>query len=608
MTATNEDLLRSYLEELSYLRRMGARFADEHPKIARRLELQAGECPDPHVERLIESFAFLSARIRSDLDADFPEIAHELLGILYPHYLNPIPPMTVVRFEVERKLTEGAPVPRETPLFIHTADGDVCRFRTSYPVTLWPIEVTAAQFIEASDLRYGPNLVPPAAVLRVSLRSFSEPFEKLGVDALRFFLHGDATVAKLYDLLLDGSRRVTVVPPVVPGHRTNIDKAPLLELRQVGFSNDESLIHYPRQSHPAYRLLQEYFAFEEKFHFVDIAGLRGHATGHEVDLLFLLDREPRGSVLVNPEMFALGCTPAVNLFEMTSDPIRVDQHRTEYRLVPDHRRERSIELHSILHVSGSSDAANKSRRYAPFYSYTHTMAQQRQQAYWHARQVPNLRANSSGTDTYLSFHDAAFDRTLPADEVVFARILCTNGNIAAEIPAGKRMQCDEALAASRIINLRKPTPLVPPILGGEALWRLVSHLSLNYLSIEGEKAKDALREILLLYCANDSVTERARIDAIQKVKSEKIVKRLPGNDWSGFGRGTRVTVTLDETRLVGNSVYLLGSILNQFFALQASINSFTQLVVRRAGDERDATTERRKPTEWPLMSGGKAVL
>ncbi len=604
MTATNEDLLRSYLEELSYLRRMGARFADEHPKIARRLELQAGECPDPHVERLIESFAFLSARIRSDLDADFPEIAHELLGILYPHYLNPIPAMTVVRFDVERKLTEGALVDRETPLFIHTADGDVCRFRTSYPVTLWPVEVTAAQFVEASEYRYPPNVQPPAAVLRVSLRSFSEPFEKLGVDTLRFFLHGDATVAKLYDLLLDGSRRATVVPRGA----TTIESSRALALKQVGFDDDEAVVHYPRQSHPAYRLLQEYFAFEEKFHFVDVAGLRGNATGHEIDLLFLLDREPRGSVMVTPELFVLGCTPAVNLFEMTSDPIRVDQHRTEYRLVPDHRRERSIEIHSILHVSGSSDAANTSRRYAPFYSYTHAMAQHRQQAFWHARQVPNLRANSSGTETYLAFYDEAFDPKRPADEVVFARLLCTNGNVAAELPAGKRMQCDEAIAASRIVNLRKPTPPVPPMLGGEALWRLVSHLSLNYLSLEGDKAKDALREILLLYCANDSVTQRARIDAIQKVESEKVVKRLPGNGWSGFGRGTKVTVTLDENRLVGNSVYLLGSILNQFFALHASINSFTQLVVRRAGDERDATSERRKGTEWPLMSGGKAVL
>jgi type VI secretion system protein ImpG len=601
---TNDDLLRNYLEELSYLRRMGARFADEHPKIARRLELQAGESPDPHVERLIESFAFLTARIQSDLDADFPEIAEELLRILHPHYLNPIPAMTIVRFEVERKLTEGALVPRATPLFVHTSEGDICRFRTSYPITLWPVEVTRAQFLDASEFRYPPGMTPPASVLRVSLRSFSEPFEKLeNLDELRFYLHGDATIARLYDLLLDGNRRVAVVPR----GGTTIDSTPL-KLKQVGFGEDEDVIHYSRQSHPAYRLLQEYFAFEEKFHFVDVAGLRGRATGKEIDLLFLLDREPRGSVLVTPEMFALGCTPAVNLFELTSDPIRIDQKRTEYRLVPDHRRERSLDIHSILSVSGSSDVANTSRQYAPFYSYTHNMAKNRQQAFWHARSVPNLRAGSSGSETYLSFHDDAFNPTEPADEVVFARLLCTNGPVAAELPMGERLQSDEALAASRIVNMRKPTPPVAPARGGEALWRLISHLSLNYLSFEGEKAKDALREILLLYCADDSVTQRARIDAIQRVESEKVVERLPGNRWGGFGRGTKITVTLDEKGLVGNSTYLLGSVLNEFFGLHASINSFTQLVVRRAGDERDAASERRSGTKWPLMSGGKAVL
>lgn len=601
---TNDDLLRSYLEELSYLRRMGARFAEEHPKIARRLELQAGESPDPHVERLIEAFAFLTARIQSDLADDFPEIAQELLGVLYPHYLQPVPAMTIVRFEVERKLTEGALVPRHTPLFVDTADGDVCRFRTSYPVTLWPIRVTSAQFREASDFSYASNVAPPAAVLSVTLQSFGEPFEKLSVDELRFYLHGDATIAKLYDLLFDSRRRAAIAAPGV----THIASTPL-SLKQAGFGEDEDVIPYPRQSHPAYRLLQEYFAFEEKFHFADVSGLRGHAQGHEINLLFMLDREPRRSVLVTPEMFALGCTPAVNLFELTSDPIRVDQTRTDYRLVPDHRRERSLEIHSILSVSGSSDAANTSRRYAPFYSYTHAMAQRKQQAFWHARSVPNLRAGSSGSETYLSFHDEAFDAAMPADEVVFARLLCTNGSMAAELPAGERMQTDEALAASRIVNMRKPAPPVAPVQGGESLWRLVSHLSLNYLSLEGDKAKDALREILLLYCANDSVTQRARIEAIQNVVSEKIVQRLTGTDgFSGFGRGTRVTVTVDENRLVGTSIFLLGSILSHFLGMHASINSFTQLVVRRAGDARDAATERRNGTRWPMMAGGKAVL
>jgi type VI secretion system protein ImpG len=605
MSAHDEELLRCYLEELSYLRRMGERFAREHPKIARRLELQADECPDPHVERLIESFAFLTARIQNDLENDFPEIATELLDILYPNYLNPIPSMTVVRFDVEPKLTEPVDVPRHTPLFVHTTEGDVCRFRTCYPATLWPIEVVDAKFVEASEYEFPARRRRAASVLKLTLKSLSDPFEVLGVDRLRFYLHGDMVVNRLYALLLEGERRrVTVVPR---GAET-IPDLPYLEALQVGFAEDEEVIHYPRQGHPAYRLLQEYFAFEEKFHFVDVTGLRGRARGQEIDLLFLLDHEPRGRILVSPESFVLGCTPAVNLFETTSEPIRVDQRRTDYRLVADHRRERSVDIHSIRSVSGSSDAAKTSREYAPFYSYTHAMARENQTVFWHARRVPSLRAGAAGTDIFLSFHDSAFDPGLPPDEIVFAHLLCSNGALAPEIPAGKHLQTDEALPVTQIINLRKPTQPLSAPLGGQSLWRLVSHLSLNYLSLEGEKGTAALREILLLYCNPDSRSQRQRIEGIKSVASEKVVRRLPGSDWNGFARGTKVTVTLDENLFASSNAFLLASVLSHFLGLHASINSFTQLVIRREGDERDAASEEAKGRRWPVMVGGRAVL
>jgi len=605
MSAHDEEFLRRYLEELSYLRRMGERFAHDHPKIARRLELQSDECPDPHVERLIESFAFLTARIQSDLENDYPEIATELLDILYPNYLNPIPSMTIARFDVEPKLTKPHVVRRETPLFVHTSEGDVCRFRTCYDTELWPIEVVDAKFVDAGEYDYPPRRRRAASVLKLTLRSLSEPFEKLGVDRLRFYLHGDMVVNRLYALLLEGERNRVAV---VPRDAETIPDLPYLEALQVGFAEDEAVIHYPREGHPAYRLLQEYFAFEEKFHFVDVVGLNGRATGQEIDLLFLLDRETRGRIMVTPESFVLGCTPAVNLFEMTSEPIRIDQRRTDYRLVADHRRERNIDIHSIRSVSGSSDATQTSREYAPFYSYTHAMARQKQTAFWHERRVPSLRANATSSDIFLSFHDTAFDAAQPPDEVVFAHLLCTNGTVAPEIPAGKWLQTDTALPVKQIVNLRKPTQQTAPHLGGQALWRLISHLSLNYLSLDGEKGTAALREILLLYCNPDSRSQRQRIEGIKSVASEKVVRRVPGSNWNGFARGTKVTVTFEESLFASGSAFLLASVLSQFLALHASINSFTQLVIRREGDERSAASEEVKGRQWPVMVGGRAVL
>ena len=564
MSAHDDEFLRCYLEELSYLRRMGERFAHEHPKIARRLELQGDECPDPHVERLIESFAFLTARIQSDLDNDFPEIATELLDILYPNYLNPIPSMTIVRFVPDETRNEPISIARHTPLFVHTLDEELCRFRTCYPVTLWPIKVKDVKLVEATEYEFPTDRRLAASVLRLTLTS-NEPFEKLGVDRLRFHLHGDMVVNRLYSLLLEGERhRVTVVPSGVK----TIPDLPYLEALQAGFAEDEAVIHYPREGHPAYRLLQEYFTFEEKFHFFDVSGLRGRAHGNEIDLLFLLDREPRERILLTPESFLLNCTPAVNLFETTSEPIRVDERRVDYRLVADHRRERSVDIHSILSVSGSSDARQTSREYAPFYSYTHAMAREDQKAFWHARRVPTLRSGAAATDVFLSFYDSDFDAALPADEVVFAHLLCSNNALAPEIAAGKHLQTDQELPVAAIINLRKPTRPIAPRLGGQALWRLVSHLALNYMTLEGEKGAEALREIMLLYADPDSRSQRQRIDGIKDVSSEKIVRRV-GSSWNGFARGTRVSITFNESLFDSGTAFLLASVLSHFLSLHA---------------------------------------
>ncbi len=603
MTAPNEELLRYYLEELSYLREMGGEFAKAYPKVAARLELQTDECPDPHVERLIESFAFLTARIQSDLDSDFPEIAAELLNVLHPHYLNPIPSMAMARFEVDPergKLTTGYEIPRHTRLFASSEKGEVCRLRTCYPVTLWPVQVTAAE-LEPTEpyefIRGGDGI---AHVLRLRLRAMDEPFDKLEMDRLRFYLHGDPVlVNRLYELLFDATSRVAILPAgqKKPFYLDDLDGG---ALQPVGFADDEEAIPYPRHSHPAYRLLQEYFAFPEKFHFVDVQGLRGLMTGREVDLLFLLDREPSWKLAMTPETFSLGCAPVINLFRRTSEPIRIDHRQLEYRLIADMRREKTTEIHSIVSVSGSSDPVQETRDYAPFYSFTHSMAQRGQKAFWHARRIANPRADVGGTEMMLSFRDLDFEPARPAEETVFAHLLCTNRGLAAEIPASGLLQTDEALPVGRVVCLKKPTRPVDPPLGGQDLWRLVSNLSLNYLSQDSDVVSlKALHEILGLYCSSESPAALRQIQGIRAMSQRKVMRRLA--DWNGFCRGTEMTLTVDERDYVGSSALLLSAVLSRFFALHASVNSFTQLVVRRLGREGEWK-------RWPPMAGAKSVL
>jgi type VI secretion system protein ImpG len=603
MRASSEDFLVYYLEELSYLRHMGQRFARAHPKVAGRLELQRDECPDPHVERLIESFAFLTARIQSDLDSDFPEIAAELLNVLYPHYLAPVPSMTIVRFEVDPqrgKITSGHEIPRHTQLFTHAERGAVCRMRTAYPVTLWPIAIKSAEMVTPDNFEFLDNASDVASVLRLRIESRADPFEVLEIDKLRFYLHGEPVlVGRLYELLMNDLVRIAVLPAGTKTPR----QIPRDAVVPAGFERDDDVIPYPKYSHPAYRLLQEYFAFPEKFHFFDVRRLQGCMTGQSVDLLFLFNKVPPAKLLLTPETFSLGCTPAINLFRKTSEPIRIDHRKLEYPLVSDVRREKTTEIHSILSVAGTSDAADPTRDYAPFYSFTHDMERRGQRAFWHARRVPSQHPDMSGTDILLSFRDLDFSPARPPDEIVYAHLLCTNRALAAEIPAGGELQTDVAAPVSRIICLKKPTRPIDPPLGGQALWRLVSHLSLNYLSLgETDDSLKALREILGLYCVSDAPAMRHQIQGIRRMSHRKVVRRMDGPAWKGFCRGTEVDLLFDESAFVGGSAFLFASVINRFLGLFASTNSFTQLVIRRSARENEVWKR------WRPMAGAKAVL
>jgi type VI secretion system protein ImpG len=599
--------------------------------VAARLELQTDECPDPHVERLIESFAFLTARIQSGLDGDFPEIAAELLEVLYPHYLQPVPSLAIARFDFDPargKLTTGFEIPRHTPLFAHSEQDAVCRLRTCYPVTLWPLEVTAACLESPDRYDFLSGDAETASVLRLRLESRADPFPELGVDRLRFHLHGDPVlVHRLYELLFDGVRRIVALPVdagAADGAGGASAAAPVAgprwldpgALAAVGFGEDEAVLPAPRHCHPAYLLLQEYFAFPEKFHFADLRGLRGRLAGRAADLLFLLDRAPRHRLSFGPGTFALGCAPVVNLFRRTSEPLRIDHRRLEVPLVADLRRERTTEIHSLLAVTGAAAAGGRVREYAPFYAFTHVMEQRGQRAFYHARRIASPRPDLGGTEMLLSFRDLDFRPAVPPDETVFAQLLCTNRGLAAELPAGALLQSDEALPAARIVCLKKPSRPLDPPLGGQGLWRLVSHLSLNVLSLgqgepgraggpagsgEGAAGLEALREILGLYCFSDAPALRQQIDGIREVSRRQVLRRLGAAGWQGFCRGTEVTVGFDESLYVGSSSLLLAAVLSRFFALYGSINSFTQLVTKPFGREGEAK-------RWPPMVGGRAVV
>jgi type VI secretion system protein ImpG len=614
-----DDLLLYYENELAYLRQMGAQFAEKYPKIASRLLLEPSkESEDPHVERLIEAFAFLAARVHLKVDDDFPEITEALLGIVYPHFIQPLPSMSIVEFQVDLeqgKLTSGLTIKRDTPLYSRPVGGVPCKFRTCYDTTLWPLAVTAAEWRSPDRLQGGMKVSDATFALRLELKSPADvPLPKLGVDKLRFYLSGDGSmVHTLYELLCSRLNRVIVRDPSNPKLLPSI--LPPSAIRPVGFTEDEGMIPYPRRSFLGYRLLQEFFSIPAKFLFVDIAGLDElWANGYKdtAELIFLFtggvseERRQRLMDGIAPKTFRLGCTPVVNLFEQTAEPILIEQHRYEYQVIPDVRRMAATEIFSIDEVGSIDPDTRQTVTYRPFYSYRQDTADSKSECFWIANRRASTRLNDDASDLYISLVDRAQRPLFPETDTLTVRTTCTNRNLPSRLPFGSGgedadFELEGNAPIKRIVSLMKPTvPLRPPS-ARMALWHLISHLSLNYLSLV-EEGRESLQQILRLYDFTESQFAEKMIDGIAGLKSRPHFARVVSENGVSFARGTRIEIEFDEDQFVGGGVYLFASVLEQFFALYASLNSFTQLVAktRRRGEE--------VLREWPPRAGKKILL
>jgi type VI secretion system protein ImpG len=601
-----DEILTYYERELSFLRQTGAEFAASYPKIASRLLLEADKCEDPHVERLIQAFAFLAARIRYKLDDDFPEITDSLLSVLYPHYLAPVPSMAIVQFvlDAERgKLTEPFRIARGAKLFSPPVSGAPCRFHTAYPLTLWPLTVASARLGPADGLGASRRAV---SVIRLGLRAHGgTSIAGLRPDALRFFLHGEGHQTwPLYELLCNNVREVQLRPGAGrPGPPIRLGSDCI---RPVGFAPDEGLLPYGPRSFLGYRLLHEYFAFPEKFLFVDVTGLDAAAKAgfaEELEILIFLDHMPQLSDVIAPATFRLGCVPVVNTFDQIAEPIRVSETESEYRVVIDGRRQDATEVYSVDSVVSVSPDDPEPLVYQPFYSFKHEMDQAQQRTFWYTTRRPSDRKGDAGTEVYLSLVDLDFKPSRPAADTLTVHVTCTNRDLPARLPFGGErglLELEGAAPLSRILCLTKPTTVSRPRMGRGAQWRLISHLSLNYLSLV-DGGREALQEILRLYDFSGSPVVRQQIAGILDVRSRRVVGRPNSMPWNGFCRGLEVTVDLDEEHYVGTGVYLFASVLEHFFGLYSSLNSFTQLVAR---------TRQRKELlkRWPPRAGEQILL
>lgn len=616
----NETLFPYYERELLQVRQAAQDFARQYPAAAGRLQLDRGNSVDPHVERLIESFALLAGRIHHKLDDEFPELIDSLLGTLYPHFLTVIPSMAIAQFVPDANrtsLVEGFTLPRGTMLRTPPVDELPCHYHTSYPVTLWPVTLDEAQL---QGPPFAPELgVPPetAAVLKLRLTAQAgAKFSQLRLDRLRLHLAGDRPLtAFLYELLFNDALQVRLrapQEPALPHFCVPVAEA----LRQVGFEEHEGLLPYPPHSFLGYRLLTELFAFPDKFMFCDLGGLEraGRAGyGGQLEVVICLRRRIEAlEHAIDASTFQLGCTPIVNLFEKTAEPITLHHRRHEYGVVPDVAHPTGFEIYSVNQVTGIEDATGVARDFRPFYGLQHDPAGAEQTAFWHASRRLSPAAGDGGTDIHLRLVDLDFQPARAASGTLVVRTHCTNRNLPLQLHRageGLRLELESAAPLATLRCLSAPTvPLRPPRRRG-AQWRLLSHLSLNHLSlVQGPDALRALREILRLYDFSDPdsghhLTEVNRLlaEGITGLASRPVVARACQAPAAGFCRGLEVTLEFDEEKYVGTGVFLFASVLERFLGLYATVNSFCQLVACVRQREGVLHT-------WPPRAGEQVLL
>ncbi|MHC4474375.1 MAG: type VI secretion system baseplate subunit TssF [Planctomycetota bacterium] len=628
MSKLDRRLLDLYNRELAHLRAMGAEFAKEFPKIAGRLggldEFQP--CRDPFVERLLEGVAFLAARVQLKLNAEFPRFTQSLLETVYPHFLAPTPSMCVVQFQPdldEGGLADGFTIARGSSLYSILGKGDQtrCEYRTGHDVTLWPVQLTEASYYTRELGSIGVTNLPDAAAgVRLRIQStaglkFSEV--KMGSLILHVMGAGE-TAMHLYEQFFANASAVVVQPASKPTPWQNVLASSCI--RRTGFENERKLLPYDSRSFQGYRLLQEYFAFPQRFMFVEIADLADSIKNCDEDQLDIIvlfsEQNAELEGVVKADNFGLFCTPAINLFEKRLDRISVSDKFFEFHVVPDRTRPLDFEVYKITNVTGYGASAEKQQEFFPFY-LARDLADSGQGGYYVVNRVPRSSSQTPGSqgrrsrsypgsEVYLSIVDSSAAPYSSDLKQLGMEALCTNRDLPVHMPVGLRgtdFTLEKAAPCRSIRCVAGPTTPKPSVTEGEIAWRAINHLSLNYLSLadtaDGMGAS-ALRDILRLYGDTSDLQIRKQIDGVKSVGCKPITRRLTAAGSVAFIRGLEVTVTVEEALFEGTGVFLLGAVLEQFFARYVSINSFTETVVK--------TPERGEIMRWTRKDGLRPIL
>jgi len=617
-------ILDYYNRELQFVREMGAEFAQAYPRIAARLGMEGLECTDPYVERLLEGFAFLTARVQLKLDARHPDFTQHLMEMVYPHFLCPTPACAIVELAPDMKeggVLNGHLVQRGTSLRAPLVKGErtSCEFRTAHDVTLWPLTVAEAKYLSGSGALSTQGIATDGkarAAIRLRLKTAAGVAMKaLPLDSLSLFVKATPDIAHRILEQVTADCIGLYVRSTRPGSAVHF--IPAQSVSQAGLDDREALLPVTRKGFQGYRLLQEYFALPDRLLFFSVQGLKTAVRaceGDELELFFAMDRTQSGlENAVDAAHFRLFCTPAVNLFPQTVDRVHVSPTDTEFHLVADRNRPMDFEIHSLTALQGIGAGGESLARVLPFYSVTHGASSdvyytlQRRPRMLSARQQENGgRSGYVGSECFISLVDATQRPVTAQIRQLDAQALCTNRDLPVQMASGQGRTDFTVDGGGPIESVRTVSgpsyPRASPAFG-ETAWKLISHLSLNYLSLV-DRAPDEgggmLRELLSLYADSNDAGEMRQIEGVRNVSYQPVVRRIPMLGPISYGRGLEITLTVDESAFEGAGILALGSVLDCFFARYVSLNSFTQL--------RLESSVRGAVKTWPVRVGCRQII
>jgi len=582
-----------FSEELRYLQQLGSDFAQDNPQLARLLGKGAS---DPDVERLMEAFAFLTAKLRLKLEDDLPELTHSMLQLLWPNYLRPLPSATIIQFAPRKQaLSQSQRIAKGARLFSKPVDGMPCEFRTCTVVDIHPFEIDGVGAAQALD----------SSVIRIDLRTLVErPLNTLDCARLDFHLSGDTQTARTLYLWL--AQYLGHVSITINGE---VRRLPADCVLFPGFSPDEALLPYPQNVFDGYRILQEYFVFPQRFHFFSLTGLEkiwpGQAT-QQVALEFHFTRQLPDSLRIGNADFSLFCAPAVNLFTHSAEPIDLSSQAAQVELTPRGTEQHAYEIFSVDQVISTRTTTDGTtgehlRTFRPFESFAHEIehVQGRTALYYRYSIEDSLRGD--GVTHRIAFVRADANAYIGELETASIDLTCTNR----DLPLA--LKIDDINVVSEVTpplatysNICAPTRPCRPVLDGQLQWALISNMSLNYLSLlSAEPLKAVIRayDFVALHDLQQTRTTHKRLEGIRDVQTQPL-------DWLIKGqpiRGLRTRLKLDQAAfLCEGDLYLFGCVLAHFFALYASINSFHQLEVINTTNNEHYT--------WPIQTGKQPLI